>query len=528
MLNAAIQKPVQSILSWQHSHRKQPIFNLASAGMTVGLCFPNAISVDLIGLPRKKYEMNPSKKKSQPANRRLKRYTPVPDSFAPEMAFRNKVADKIEMVHVSKLRLPKRDARVHTEEQIAMMMLSFDTYGMINPLVIDENAEMVTGVARYEVARRLGIECLPCVVVTNWTSELKRAYRVAENMIAEKAGWDAEILSIECKELSIEFTAEQLGLTAPELDVIIDFDKSDLETQGDPADAVPPVDPIAITRLGDRWLLGDHALICADATKAETYPQLMQGKKGRMVFTDPPYNTKVSNISGLGKHKHREFVQGSDPRPAAEFQEFLAASLGNAASTLVDGGLVYTFMDFRQQLPLMLALEGIGLTQINLCVWAKTTGGMGSFYRGAHELCWVYKYGDAPHLNMVELGRHGRYRTNVWHHAGMSSFNSERDEALKMHPTVKPVGLLTEAIKDCTRRGDIVVDPFAGSGSTLIAAHKTGRICFGMELDPLYCDVIIRRFEQFTGIAAIHAESGSTFAEICAERMASTKCEDGE
>lgn len=311
------------------------------------------------------------------------------------------------------------------------------------------------------------------------------------------------------------------GHVGTELDVVIDFDKGDPEAQDDPADAVPPINLTATSRVSDRWLLGDHVLICADATKAASYPELMQGKSGRMVFTDPPYNTKVCDISGLGKHKHREFVQGSDPRPAAEFQAFLAASLGNAAKTLVNGGLVYAFMDFRQQLPLMLALEEIGLTQINLCVWAKTTGGMGSFYRGAHELCWVYKSGDAPHLNMVELGRHGRYRTNVWHHAGMSSFNSERDEALKMHATVKPVGLLTEAIKDCTRRGDIVVDPFAGSGSTLIADHKTGRICYAMELDRVYCDVIIRRFEQFTGIAAVHAESGDTFAKLSAERLAS-------
>ena len=233
-----------------------------------------------------------------------------------------------------------------------------------------------------------------------------------------------------------------------------------------------------------------------------------------MALTDPPYNVPIDGfVGGLGKAKHREFAMAAGEMSEDQFSSFLFTAISNMAEFLIDGGLLYSFMDFRHVRELLEAGRAAGLGLHNLCVWDKMSGGMGSHYRGQHELCPIFKKGKAPHLNTVELGKHGRYRTNVWSHRGMSSFGRGRDEALASHPTVKPVGLLIEAIKDCTRRGDLVIDPFLGSGSTLIAAEKAGRVCFGIELDPLYCDLIISRFDKLSGIQAVNAATGLSFAE---------------
>ncbi|MEJ1937249.1 DNA methyltransferase, partial [Nostoc sp. NIES-2111] len=316
----------------------------------------------------------------------------------------------------------------------------------------------------------------------------------------------------------LDFNMDVIGFTTPEIDLVIHeaADKNQKAAEPEREDLLPglPHGPVT-SRLGDLWQLGKHRLICADATDEAAIARLMDGKQVRMVLTDPPYNVKIKGfVSGLGKVKHREFAMASGEMDDAAFREFLVKATKTAVAHLVDGGLLYGFIDWRGLAIYHAALTDCGLSQVNLAVWNKLTGGMGSLYRSQHELCVISKNGTAPHINQVQLGSNGRYRTNVWDHPGMASFGKGRDESLSMHPTVKPVGLLVEAIKDVTDIGDIVVDTFLGSGSTLIAAQKCHRVCYGSELDPIYADAIIRRFETLTGIEAVHIETGLTFAQM--------------
>ena len=231
-----------------------------------------------------------------------------------------------------------------------------------------------------------------------------------------------------------------------------------------------------------------------------------------MVFTDPPYNVPIDgHVSGLGSVKHREFAMASGEMSETEFTKFLTDVLGNLAKFSADGAIHYVCMDWAHLRELLNAGHAVYDELKNICVWAKTNGGMGSLYRSQHEMVAVFKSGTAPHINNVELGRHGRYRTNVWTYAGMNTFGAERDEALAMHPTVKPVALVEDAVLDCSDRNGVVVDAFLGSGTTLIAAESAGRRCFGLELDPEYVDLIIRRWQKMTGESAVHAESGLSF-----------------
>ena len=276
-----------------------------------------------------------------------------------------------------------------------------------------------------------------------------------------------------------------------------------------------------ITRPGDCWLIGDHRLICGDSTDPDTYARLLEGAEAQMIFTDPPYNVPIEgHVSGLGKVKHREFAMASGEMPEAEFTTFLATVFRNLAGHSVEGAIHFICMDWRHLGEVLAAGKSAYSELKNLCVWAKTNGGMGSLYRSQHELVFVFKAGTAPHINNVELGKHGRYRTNIWSYAGINSFGKDRDADLALHPTVKPVALVADAILDCSKRRGIVLDAFAGSGTTLIAAEKTGRRGYGIELDPHYCDVIIRRLAAAANVEATHAATGRLFAEIEQERTA--------
>lgn len=426
-------------------------------------------------------------------------------------AFARSVSDRVEMIPVSQLKPFARRTRTHSDEQISLIMGSFEAFGVINPIIIDEEGQVLAGHARWEAAKRLGIVELPAVRVGYLTDDEKRAYVIADNRIAEKAGWDRAALAIEFTHLTsidLGFEIDTLGFSTTEIDLIIgDAAGDDVES----ADDLPALAAQPVTALGDTWLLGDHKLLCGSALDASSYEQLMSEMRARMVLTDPPYNVPIDGfVGGLGKAKHREFAMAAGEMSEDEFSGFLFTAVKNMAEVMVDGGLLYSFMDFRHVRELLEAGRSAGLSLHNFAVWDKMSGGMGSHYRGQHELCPIFKRGKAPHVNTVELGKHGRYRTNVWSHRGMSSFGAGRDEALASHPTVKPVGLLVEAIKDCTRRGDLVVDGFLGSGSTLIAAEKSGRRCYGIELDPLYCDLIIARYEKLTGNQAINLATGLT------------------
>ena len=349
----------------------------------------------------------------------------------------------------------------------------------------------------------------------------RKAYVLADNKLALNAGWDPDLLALELQELiDLDFELDLTGFSLAEVDIILDgADEANPAKRDSPLDKVPASEGAAVTLLGDVWLLGRHRLLCGDARSAEDYARLMAGDKAGIVFTDPPYNVKIDgNVCGLGQVQHREFAMASGEMSSEQFTQFLAAALTNLLHHARSGAIFYVCMDWRHMRELSEAGEICGLELKNLVVWNKANGGMGAFYRSKHELIFVFKYGDAPHVNSFGLGETGRYRTNVWDYPGISSISASRGSDLAMHPTVKPVALVADALRDCSRRKDIVLDPFGGSGSTLIAAEKTGRCARLIEFDPLYCDTIVRRYMQVTGRAAVLEGSNLDFEQVAAER----------
>jgi DNA modification methylase len=343
---------------------------------------------------------------------------------------------------------------------------------------------------------------------------------IADNKLAENAGWDRALLALELQELTVhlDFDVTVTGFETAEIDLLI----SDLDGESpDEADEVPEIDRSApaVSRPGDLWHIGDHRLLCGDSLKTDSYMALLGGQSAQMVFTDPPYNVVIDgHVSGLGKVKHREFAMASGEMSTQEFSRFLETVFMRLAEFSSDGSLHFICMDWRHMRELLDAAAKPYSELKNLCVWSKTNAGMGSLYRSQHELIFVFKNGTAPHINNVELGRFGRNRTNVWHYRGATSFGKDRESDLEMHPTVKPVAMVADAILDCSRRGSIVLDAFAGSGTTLIAAEKTGRRGYGIELDCHYIDTIIRRFEEIFGLKAVHAESELNFEQLKTKR----------
>ena len=427
---------------------------------------------------------------------------------------------------VGRLKPYDRNARTHSPKQIAQIAASIKAFGFNNPVLIDKDGGIIAGHGRVEAAKQLGIDTVPCVRLEHLSDAQKRAYILADNKLAEKAGWDPEILKIELQHLSsldLDFDVTVTGFEMAEIDVLL----SDATPAADPADEVPGMEPgPAVTRFGDIWQIGSNRLICGDSTKAETYARLLDGARAQMIFTDPPYNVKIDgHVCGLGGVKHREFAMASGETTMSEFTGFLATVFANLAAHSVDGAMHFICMDWRHMSEVLVAAQPVYSELKNLCVWAKTNGGMGSLYRSQHELVFVYKHGEAPHINNVELGKHGRYRTNVWSYAGANTFSKSRDAELEMHPTVKPVALVADAILDCSKRNGIVLDAFGGSGTTLIAAARTGRRGYAIELDPHYCDVIVRRAEKVLACAATHGETGKTFHELSGERAATDPAE---
>jgi len=413
--------------------------------------------------------------------------------------------------------------RTHSKKQIRQIANSIKQFGFNNPVLVDRAGGIVAGHGRVEAAKLIGLENVPTIRLDDLTEDEVRAYVIADNRLAELAGWDREILAIELQglaELDLDFDLTITGFETPEIDILIG--ELDAAEEDDPADEVPEVsDDPPVTRLGDVWCFGKHRLICGDSLDPDTYARLLSGAEAQMIFTDPPYNVPVNgHVSGLGKVKHREFAMASGEMSEDEFAAFLVTVFRNLAGHSADGAIHFVCMDWRH-IGEVVAAGGDAYAELkNLCVWAKTNGGMGSLYRSQHELVFVFKAGTGPHINNVELGRHGRYRTNVWSYAGINGFGKDRDAELALHPTVKPVKLVADAILDCSKRGGIVLDVFAGSGTTLIADDKTGRQGYGIELDPRYCDVIVRRFANAAPIGAIHAETGMSFARIAEERAA--------
>ena len=417
-----------------------------------------------------------------------------------------------------------RNARTHSRRQIKKIAASIERFGFVNPVLIDENNLIIAGHGRVAAAKQLGWAEVPTLRIEHLDEAEKRAYILADNRLAEEASWDQEMLAIELQGLiELDFSIEVAGFDTAEADLILDAQAEANAPDRNIDDEVPPIPNAkdAVTRPGDLWELDLHRLHCADARIADSSDRLLGEDRASLIFTDPPYNVPIDgHVSGLGQIRHREFAMASGEMTSDQFRALLETVFAHLAAQSADGSIHFICMDWRHMGETLAAGEAIYSELKNVCVWAKSNGGMGMFYSSRHELVFAFKNGTAPHINNFELGQTGRYRTNVWEYAGVNSFGRDRDDSLAMHPTVKPVALVADAIKDCSRRRQIILDPFAGSGTTLIAAEKTGRRARVLELDPLYCDTIIRRWEAFTGKRASHADTGLNFEEKEEQRLA--------
>ena len=388
-----------------------------------------------------------------------------------------------------------RNARTHPKRQIDQLKASIEAFGFTNPILADPEGKIIAGHGRLQAARAMGLAELPVITLPGLSDTQKRALRIADNKIALSAGWDLEILQLELGELALlDVDIDLTGFSTGEIDMI-------LTPTGDPDDEViPPVPATVRTKPGDIWILGEHRVGCGDGRDAKFLQRVIgDGARVDAAFLDPPYNVRIGGHA-VSAGSHREFAMASGEMSEAEFRSFLTDTLGAAARCSRDGAVHFVCMDWRH----MDSISAVGTTvygeRLNLCIWNKSNAGMGSLYRSKHEFVFVYRVGTAPHLNMVELGKHGRNRTNIWDYASVNSMRGSRREDLALHPTVKPTGLVADAIQDVTRRGDLVLDLFLGSGTTLMAAERTGRRFRGLDIDPAYVDVAIERWSARTGL----------------------------
>lgn len=441
----------------------------------------------------------------------------------PKLSASSTMTSGIEVVDIATLRPYKNNARTHPKKQVKQIYHSLKRYGWTQPILITEDNEIVCGHGRWEAARLIGLKIVPIIRLSQLTPLQVRAYRLADNKIAQNAGWNNELLAVEHSALiELDCAIEDTGFTITEVDSLLaDAHEASLRSAGGPDDDIPAMPERAITRPGDIWNFADrHRLICADSRMLESFRNLLCAETAALIFTDPPYNVPIDgHVCGLGRIRHREFAMGVGEMPTHVFIDFLQRTLGHSAAYSRNGAIAFVCMDWRHLGDIISAGQAVFAELKNICVWNKTNGGMGSFYRSKHEHILVFKVGNAPHTNNFGLGDTGRYRTNVWDYDGVNSFKRSRSDELAMHPTVKPVALVADAIKDCSRRGEIVLDCFAGSGTTLIAAEKTGRRARLIEYDPHYCDVVVRRFQQVTGTSVTLVETGQDF-----ETVEETRC----
>jgi DNA modification methylase len=451
------------------------------------------------------------------ANSRLK--SGVKEKFSVGRAASSQCG-RFALLPIMELKPDPSNPRKHGREQVRAIARSIEAFGFNAPILIDRNKQIVAGHGRFEAAKLNGCLQVPVICLEHLTEDQARAYMLADNKLTDRSSWDDGVLALHLKELSeraLDFDIEAIGFELPEIDFRIQ--SLDITEDADRADEFNAAVGPAVSRIGDLWLLDDHRLYCGSALEAMAYDTLLGTAKAAAVFTDPPYNVKVDgHVCGSGAIKHREFAMASGEMSEDEFTRFLNKTLELAVSHAAGGAIIYTCMDWRHMGEMLAAGRATGFDLLNLCIWVKCNGGMGSLYRSRHELVFVFRNGKEAHLNNVQLGRFGRNRTNVWNYAGANSFPRKgQGSALDLHPTAKPIALVSDAILDSTKRNEIVLDPFCGSGTTLLAAERTGRHGYGIEIDPLYVETAIARWERMTGKQARHA-SGQTFADIKAGR----------
>jgi DNA modification methylase len=419
----------------------------------------------------------------------------------------------IEMIAPGDLTVASTHARRHSPKQIEQIARVIDRIGFIVPIIIDDDKVIAAGVGRREAAMLRNLELVPVIRVKFVSDADRRAFSLADNRLAELSDWDNDRLKGE-----LEFLFEQ------DYDIdITGFDLGDLDLgvptdEPEPPVELPDPDAKAVSRFGDKWLIGPHRLLCGNSRDAISYEALLGEERAAMVFSDPPYNVKIDgHVSGLGKIRHREFAEATGEMTPAEFTNFHRSVFRLCTHYSADGSIHYHCMDWRHIREILDAADGIYTEFKQLVVWVKSNAGMGTFYRSRHEMVFVFKSGRGRHINNFGLGDKGRYRTNVWEVEGANTFRKGRAKDLADHPTVKPVALVADAILDCSHRDDLILDPFSGSATTLLAAHRTHRRGAAIEIDPLHVDTGLRRLVAATGLVPTLTD-GRTFEEVAAER----------
>ena len=420
------------------------------------------------------------------------------------------------MLPIAALQEFRDNPRHHSKQQVRRIASSIDEFGFTNPALVDEANELIAGHGRLEAARLLNLKEIPVIRVRGLSPAQKRALRIADNRLAERSTWSMDLLAKELTDIiDLDFDVELTGFDAIEIDAIVTIDPPSAENE---APIAPP--PMrAITNLGDLWQLGQSRILCGDSREINCYERLLEGALADMVITDVPYNVPIKgHVSGLGKNTHAEFAMASGEMTPEQFSGFLHLVLGRARDSSRDGSLHYVFIDWRS----VAELIGVGrdlFTELkNVICWVKSNAAMGSLYRSQHELIAVFKHGRAKHVNNIQLGRMGRYRSNVWQYPGANGFSKSRQKDLEDHPTVKPIRLVADAIRDATKPGDLVLDPFGGAGTTLLAAEQVGRRGALIEIEPRYVDVTLRRFQEQTGTEAQLLPELTPFSAVRAQR----------
>ncbi|MXO70260.1 DNA modification methylase [Alteraurantiacibacter buctensis] len=441
----------------------------------------------------------------------------------PEECFSGHNHTRLEGAAVSCLRVRPGDPKRFSKRdfEIAMAVMGRLPAGAPLPIVVNENGEILVGHLFVEAARRLGKEWVTVTRHAGMSEVEAKKYTIAIDQLLSKGSLDPIDLSAWIREFEVgieNFDHLSIGFDNGELDRILGIPNK-IAAMGSDADVVPPVQPRAVSRPGMIWLLGRHRIMCGSATSMEDVAQLMAGHKAAMAITDPPFGCKVDGFVSK-KGKHADFVEGAGDKSPHELEAFFSAFAHNLLCSVSKGALVYIFIDWRSLHILLRACEPVFGAMVQMCCWTKDRAGMGSFYRSQHELVLVFRAPGANHHNNIKLGINGRNRSNVWAYPSAASSRSGREgDMLAKHPTPKSVEMIADAILDCTEHGDRIIDCFLGSGTALIAAERTGRICHGMELDPQYVDVAIRRWQDWTGLAAVDAERGRTFDDFAAERQ---------
>ncbi len=424
----------------------------------------------------------------------------------------------IEYLLAASLLLDPRNPRSHSEKQVQQIARSIAAFGFNVPVLVDTDLRVIAGHGRVQASQLLDMSHVPVIRLEHLSEHQRRASMIADNRLTENSAWDDRLLGEQLKilaEAELSFSLEATGFEMGEIDMSIENLTPATEGEFDPADAQPEPSTVQVSRPGDLWELGKHRVLCGNALSRDGYARLMSDQKASMMFADPPYNVPISgHVGGNGKVRHREFVMASGEMSEAEFTKFLTCVFILLAQHSLKGSLHYICMDWRHMRELLTAGHAVYSELKNLCVWTKDNAGMGSFYRSQHELIFVFEHSAGSYRNNVQLGRFGRSRSNVWQYPGVNSFARSTDEGdlLALHPTVKPAALVADAILDCSARGDLVLDPFLGSGTTIISAERTGRRGYGIELDPAYVDTVVRRWQRFTGLEAVDQASGLTFA----------------